>query len=222
MSISKKISRRGFPVFGKTKRIISLHDFRKTPEDLESAHARISALDADIVKICTMANSPHGQCSNAPAGSKREDSDGRFLHGRYPVSRRGFFRGVAALRFVYSAFQRERTLAPGQLTFEEMRDIYRYDQIDDKTEVFGVIADPVGHSLSPLLHNRAFAELGMNRVYLPFRVPQDQISRFFDDAVELGIRGLSVTIPHQGKGVGASDKIDRPGRRDWRVQYGHF
>jgi 3-dehydroquinate dehydratase / shikimate dehydrogenase len=186
------------PRFGKTKRIISLHDFRKTPDDLESIHARMAALDADIVKITTMANSPHDNVRMLRLVRDAKIPTIGFCMGDIGIPSR-VLSGRCGAPFVYSAFQRERTLAPGQLTFEEMRDIYRYDQIDDKTEVFGVIADPVGHSLSPLLHNRAFASLGMNRVYLPFRVPQDQLSQFFEDAAELGIRGLSVTIPHKEK-----------------------
>ena len=47
------------PRFGKTKRIISLHDFTKTPENLTEIHQRLAALDADVVKIATMANTPH-------------------------------------------------------------------------------------------------------------------------------------------------------------------
>src|ERR1041384_2723686 len=47
------------PRYGKTKRIVSLHDFRKTPDNLEEIHARLSTLDADIVKISTLADHPH-------------------------------------------------------------------------------------------------------------------------------------------------------------------
>src|SRR5437870_13517814 len=47
------------PRFGKTKRIISYHNFQETPEDLNHLHARLSALNADVVKIATMAHSPH-------------------------------------------------------------------------------------------------------------------------------------------------------------------
>ena len=47
------------PRYGKTKRIVSLHNFRETPENLEEIHARLASLDADIVKIATMANDPH-------------------------------------------------------------------------------------------------------------------------------------------------------------------
>jgi 3-dehydroquinate dehydratase / shikimate dehydrogenase len=99
--------------------------------------------------------------------------------------------------FTYATFHHERVLAPGQLSFQQMTEIYHYDQIDADTEVYGVIADPIGHSLSPLIHNVAFRQLKLNKVYIPIRVPREDLSRFIDDATGLGIRGLSVTIPHK-------------------------
>ena len=58
-SIWKRTSPARFRRFGKTKRIISYHNFRKTPDDLRELHDRLAALDPDIVKIATMANDPH-------------------------------------------------------------------------------------------------------------------------------------------------------------------
>ncbi len=78
-----------------------------------------------------------------------------------------------------------------------MTEIYHYDQIDAQTEVYGVIADPVGHSLSPQIHNAAFAHLKLNKVYVPFRVPREDLAPVHRRRAGLGIRGLSVTIPHK-------------------------
>ena len=77
--------------------------------------------------------------------------------------------------FTYATFHHERTLAPGQLSFQQMTEIYHYDQINAETTVYGVIGDPIGHSLSPLIHNAAFRRLGINAVYVPFRVPREQL-----------------------------------------------
>jgi 3-dehydroquinate dehydratase/shikimate dehydrogenase len=60
-----------------------------------------------------------------------------------------------------------------------------------------VIADPVAHSLSPQIHNAAFSAAGIDAVYVPFRVPVDTLGQFVEDMPRLGIRGLSVTIPHK-------------------------
>jgi shikimate dehydrogenase len=65
------------------------------------------------------------------------------------------------------------------------------------TTVVGVIGDPVTHSLSPLLHNTAFAELGLDWVSLGFPVPTGSAAAALSGAAALGIRGLSVTMPHK-------------------------
>jgi 3-dehydroquinate dehydratase/shikimate dehydrogenase len=99
--------------------------------------------------------------------------------------------------FAYAAFNKERGIAPGLPSFEEMRQIYHYDGIRGDTEVFGVIGDPVGHSLSPLIHNAAFRAAGINAVYLPFRVPRGDLQGFLKDFDGIPVHGYSVTIPHK-------------------------
>ncbi|RIK75787.1 MAG: shikimate dehydrogenase [Planctomycetota bacterium] len=99
--------------------------------------------------------------------------------------------------FTFATFHHERALAPGQLSFAQMTETYHYDQITAATKVFGVIADPVGHSLSPLVHNAAFAHAGIDAVYVPFRVPKEHLDDFLASADEWDLHGLSVTIPHK-------------------------
>ena len=69
----------------------------------------------------------------------------------------------------------------------------------------GVIGDPVAHSLSPLLHNAAFAEMGLDWVSVGFRVPEGSAAQALVGARALGLRGLSVTMPHKGA---AADLVD--------------
>ncbi|MHC4702935.1 MAG: shikimate dehydrogenase, partial [Planctomycetota bacterium] len=90
--------------------------------------------------------------------------------------------------------------------------------IDRETELFGVIADPVGHSLSPAIHNACFGEQGMNRLYLPLLVQggRQEFDSFLRNAFErkwLNFRGFSVTIPHKQSAldyVRASDGFVEP------------
>jgi 3-dehydroquinate dehydratase/shikimate dehydrogenase len=182
--------------YGRTKRIISLHDYRKTPDDLSEIHARLTTLDPDIIKLATTANQPHDNLrmlqlvkqSKVPTvGICMGDigTPSRILAGRFGAP------------FTFATFHHERTLAPGQLSYQQMTDIYHYDRIDAETVVYGVVGDPIGHSLSPMVHNAAFRRLGINAVYAPFRVPREHLSQFLDDAPALGIKGLSVTIPHK-------------------------
>jgi len=92
--------------------------------------------------------------------------------------------------------------APGQLTLGQFKELYRHDSIDASTELFGVIADPVAHSLSPAIHNACFADKQMNRLYLPLLVEggRGQLYDFLDNVLArpwLDFRGFSVTIPHK-------------------------
>ncbi len=207
------------PRFGKTQRIVSYHDFSATPDDLESLHARMASLDADVVKIACMGHSTRDnlrclnlmRCSDVPTVAICMGEIGtpsRILAARFGAP------------FTYATFHHERTLAPGQLSFDEMANNYHYDRIDEQTEVYGVIADPIGHSLSPIIHNAAFRELGLNKMYVPFRVPREDLNTFLEACREMGVSGLSVTIPHKEtvirrlthvdgavKGIGAANTI---------------
>lgn len=184
------------PRFGKTKRIISYHNFRKTPEDLRDIHQRMSQLDPDIVKLATMANDPHDNLRMLETMEQSEIPTVGMCMGDIGTPSR-ILSAKFGGPFTYATFHHERTLAPGQLSFKQMTEIYRYNKIGPNTAVYGVIADPVGHSLSPHVHNAAFEAEGLDAVYCPFRVPSDTLDQFIKDAPRLGIRGLSVTIPHK-------------------------
>jgi 3-dehydroquinate dehydratase/shikimate dehydrogenase len=195
------------PRFGKTKRIISYHNFQETPENLPALHSKMAAMDADIVKIATMAHSPHDylkllrimRYSRVPTiGICMGDigTPSRILCAKFGSP------------FTYASYHAERMLAPGQLTWQQMKDVYHYEQITPESEIFGVIADPVAHSFSPLIHNAAFMHAKMNRVYVPFRVPREELPQFMHDCRELGVKGLSVTIPHKEEILHHVHKID--------------
>ncbi len=102
----------------------------------------------------------------------------------------------------FASLDEQAATAPGQLTVGALKRLYRYDRLDAATELFGVIADPVGHSLSPAIHNACFADQGMNRLYLPLLVQggETEFDQFLDNVVArpwLDFRGFSVTIPHK-------------------------
>ncbi len=195
------------PRYGSTKRVISRHDFRKTPDHLDMLHTQLCNCDADIVKIATMSNHPHDNVrmlklierSSVPTiGICMGDigTPSRILAGRFGAP------------FTYATFHHERALAPGQLSFQQMTDVYHYDSIDKETATYGVIADPIGHSLSPLVHNAAFRAANIDAVYIPFRVPRADLSSFMADAGEFNMKGLSVTIPHKEAIAAKLTKVD--------------
>jgi 3-dehydroquinate dehydratase/shikimate dehydrogenase len=182
--------------YGKVKRIVSYHNLRETPADLESIYARMCEQDPDIVKISVSAQ--------APADNLRVL---RLMHEApkptiaHCMGDLGTYSRLLSLRcgapFTYAAFNKERNMAPGILSFHDLVKVYCADRIDRATRVYGVIGDPVGHSLSPLIHNRAMRTLGFNGLYVPFRVPRGELQSFVESFREVPVDGYSVTIPHK-------------------------
>ncbi len=76
-----------------------------------------------------------------------------------------------------------------------------------RTRLAAIIGDPVRHSLSPAMHNAAFAALGLDWVYLAFEVAEGNAQAAVDGARALGLVGLSVTMPHKGAVVNAVDRL---------------
>lgn len=187
---------RSIPRYGQTKRIVSMHNFERTPEDLDEIHARLAALDADVIKIATMANS-FTDCIRMLrlVASAKVPTIGLCMGDMGAITR------ILALKygapFTYTTLTSERRIAPGQITFNTMRDVYRPSEITDETQLFGVVADPVAHSLSPQIHNAAFHHDQLDCRYLPFRIPPDELPLFTQWCKDFGIGGLSVTIPHK-------------------------
>lgn len=193
--------------YGPTKRIISYHNFDETPDDISDIHARLAKLDADVVKIVTMANSPADNVRMLQLVRGAAIPTVGFCMGEFGIPSR-ILTGRYGAPFTYATFHRDRQMAPGQLTFDDMRDIYRYDQINQETGIFGVVADPVAHSLSPLIHNAALAHLGLNSVYLPFRVPDGALAETIRQFDTLGVTAYSVTLPHKESVVELADERD--------------
>lgn len=186
--------------YGKTRRIVSHHDFRGTPDDLEEIHARLCKLDPDVVKLVTMANSPRDNVRLLKLVAESDVPTVAFGMGDYGLLSRVLC-GKYGAPFTYATFNKDREMAPGQLSFEEMRDQYHYDRIDADTRVFGVLGDPIAHSFSPLIHNAAFRHEQLNCVYLPLRVPADEFVATLQAYTALDIQGYSVTIPHKEAAV---------------------
>lgn len=119
----------------------------------------------------------------------------------------------------FCSLEDDSATAPGQPTLIEMLNLYRWDRIDKDTQVFGVVGDPVKHSMSPRVFNQWFQEEDINAVYLPLRVRNTQrgLTEFLDACAKrdwLDLVGLSVTIPHKSSALDwAGDGADWMARR---------
>jgi 3-dehydroquinate dehydratase/shikimate dehydrogenase len=182
--------------FGQVKRIVSYHNLDAVPDELEALHERMCRQDPDVVKIAV---SPATAADNVRVLKLLKNSPVptvAICMGDLGTCTRILGAKLGA-PFTYAAFNKERNIAPGILSMQELQRIYHYESINADTQVFGVIGDPVGHSLSPLIHNRAFQKLGINAVYAPFRVPRGELESFVEQFEIIPVQGYSVTIPHK-------------------------
>ncbi len=170
--------------------LLSVHDFERTP-DLPGSMNSPPHGGVDAVKIAAEARSIHDSLRllRLARGSKS------FV--AVPMGEAGLPARILALRegsaLAYAPVA--AATAPGQVSLYELKHLYRAHALTRRTRVYGVIGDPIGHSLSPLLHNTGFAARRVDAVYLPFLVRQ--LSDFLASVPEFGVRGFSVTIPHK-------------------------
>ena len=193
------------------KLIVSVHDFEGTPDDLDALYERIAGRpNPDIVKIATTATDIRDNLRLFEVLRKATLPTIALAMGERGVISRILSPKFGSLLTFASLGEGEGS-APGQLTIEELLNVYRYREINPETELFGVAANPVGHSMSPLIHNAAFAELGLNCVYVPFLV--DDVTDFLKRFRTLPVKGFSVTIPHKEKALESADEVDALTRR---------
>jgi 3-dehydroquinate dehydratase/shikimate dehydrogenase len=186
-------------------RMVSRHDFMRTPSNLEALYQRLSRLGADWVKIAV---TPRTQSDNARLLAMTRRHRRRVIAvamGAVGVPGR-VLALAAGSALTYAAPDRGRATAPGQPALAELRERYRADRINSRTRVYGLLGRPVAHSLSPAMHNAAFARARLNAVYLPFeaRSPRELL----DCLAPLRIAGLSVTHPHKEAILRHLDALD--------------
>jgi 3-dehydroquinate dehydratase/shikimate dehydrogenase len=170
--------------------LLSVHDFARTPVLPRTvsppAHGGIDAVKiaaqartiADSVRLLRLARRSRNFVA-VPMGEVG-------LPARILALREG-----SALAYAPVA----QATAPGQVSLEQLTSLYRAHALNKATRVYGVIGDPIGHSLSPLLHNTGFAARHVNAVYVPFLA--HRLGDFLSAVREFGVRGFSVTLPHK-------------------------
>ncbi len=182
--------------FKDVKRIVSYHNLRDMPADLEKIHAKMCKQDADVVKLAVAAHESKDNLRmlNLLRGAPKPTIAVCIGDLGLPSRILGPCLGTP---FTYGAFNKERGVTPGMPSYDELKNVYDLERLDANTVIYGVVGDPVGHSLSPLIHNKTFRKQGINAVYIPFRVTRGELPAFVKAFDKLPVRGYSVTIPHK-------------------------
>lgn len=172
--------------------MLSMHDFDRTPR-LPSSVSCPPQGEVDVVKVAANAKTIADSVRLLRLARRS-----RCFVG-VPMGEIGFPGRLLALRegsaLAYAPIG--EATAPGQVGLRELKYLYRAHLLTRKTEVYGVIGDPIRHSLSPLMHNTGFAARRRDAVYLPFLV--HDLKDFLSAIPEFGVCGFSVTIPHKEK-----------------------
>jgi len=186
----------------KGRLILSAHNFKTKFENIKKLYRGIlTAYPVAIPKLVYTANHIN-DCFEA-FDILHQTSDDCIV---WCMGQAGLISRIIAKKLssfvAFACIDEQSATAPGQLTIEQFKDLYRFEDINSNTELFGVIADPVDHSLSPEIHNACFADKGMNKLYLPLLVQggQDKFNKFLDNIILrkwLHFKGFSVTIPHK-------------------------
>ena len=182
-------------VTGRGGRVIrSMHDFTGVPGDLARRVTSLAHHPGEIPKAALLPKNAADLVRLLAAFTDLEGVE-KILLG---MGDTGFPTRVLAPRLgsflCYTSAARAQA-APGQVDPLTLERTYNFRSITPRTQVYGVIGSPIMHSLSPLIHNRGFAAIGFDAVYLPFLV--DDLDGFWAAADCLEIKGLSVTVPHK-------------------------
>ena len=175
--------------------ILSFHDYRAT-RVLEKTLAKMLAIPADYYKIVTTATT----ISDNVTVMKflQTQSDKHALVGLC-MGEQGIISRVLGVRagsmFTFAAVSADQRTAPGQISAQQLRSIYRIDQVDAATRVYGVAGDPVAHSLSPVIMNTALRRENVNAVYLALHAKT--LKDLLYCVREIPLHGLSITMPYK-------------------------
>ncbi|HJS50881.1 MAG TPA: shikimate dehydrogenase [Pyrinomonadaceae bacterium] len=184
-------------------RICSVHEGETDRLDVESIYEELKATDASVIKIAVAADDAtdaipiwkllkKAKSENKPVIPVAMGEGGRWVRILGPAH--GSF-------MTYSSLETGSETALGQISAEDLVNVFRVKELDEETEVYGIIAGDTSYSVSPWMHNAAFKEMGMNRVFLPLQTNDlDEFMRLMVDEtreVELNFRGFSVTNPHK-------------------------
>lgn len=192
--------------------IISWHHFETTPP-LDPVLKRMRRIPADVYKLVGTARKPTDTgrilaatklCPKVPLVT--------LAMGEIGFPSRVLSTAMGAT-FTYAAPAHVQGTASGQVNARQLRSLYRIDKFTRAAKIYAVVADPVRHSVSPTVHNRAFQSKRLDAVYVPLLVSANQLRDFFLFADQMPLAGFSVTIPHKRRIMRYLDAVDPLARR---------
>ena len=179
-----------------TRIVRSWHCFGSFSQDLENQFSRLKEAGGDVLKLAVSISTTQEAVRLLEWMESIQESTPVAILGM------GVFGQVARLlggflgnQWTYVAEYERSRVAPGQFTLTQARDWYRMTGWNTPPPIYGVLGNPVQHSLSPLIQNQLFQHYRLANIYLPF--PLDEVDSWFSYTgnSKLDFRGFSVTLP---------------------------
>lgn len=187
--------------------VLSAHADRPLP-DLKERYAAMRASSAEVVKLAVLVDRLTDVLPLFDLADAQEQEPGHVL---IAMGEAGIVSRVLSARLKNRWIYAGDAAAPGQLPSARLQREFRIDRVRPDAAVYGVVGNPVAHSLSPAMHNAGFAALGLNAVYVPLQAADaDDFVRF---ARAIGLRGASITAPFKIALMEAVDEVDPVARR---------
>ena len=192
--------------------VVSWHHFETTPP-IDPVLKRMCKVPADVYKLVSTSRKPTDTGRILAALAKHPKVPMVTLAmGEIGFPTRVLSTAMGAA-FTYAAPAHAQGTASGQVNARQLRTMYRLDKFTKAAKIFAVIGDPIKHSVSPQVHNRAFQSKRMDAVYVPLLVKPTQLRDLFSFAEELPLAGFSVTIPHKRRIMRYLDSVDDLAKR---------
>jgi 3-dehydroquinate dehydratase/shikimate dehydrogenase len=181
--------------------IVSSHDFTGRPDRLYNILGELNGLHADVTKIVWTARTVRDNLEAFEILQNKQKPTIALCMGEAGLISRILAKKFGAF-LTFASLDSSTGTAPGQIPIADMKRLYRWDAINAKTKVYGVVGNPIGHSMSPAIHNAAFDHVGHDGVYLPLLVESgyESFKAFMESFLHfdgLDLAGLSITIPHK-------------------------
>ncbi|HXW13869.1 MAG TPA: shikimate dehydrogenase [Terriglobia bacterium] len=175
--------------------ILSFHDFRATKR-LDEWLEKMLAYPADFYKVVSTATTLSDNVTMIKFLAREGD---RHSMVSMCMGEQGIISRVLGVRagsvFTFASAGVGQETAPGQVSAQELRSVYRIEQVDVATRVYGVVGNPIAHSLSPAIMNAAFRRENVNAVYLALHAKT--LKDLLTCIQEIPIHGISVTMPYK-------------------------
>ena len=192
----------------KSKIILSYHNFKNTPQDLEKIAVKMAKQNPYCIKIATM----------------MQDINDNFtifrLLQKFPnliafgMGEKGELSRILCLKygspFTYTYLPEKSAVAPGQIDLDSLSNLYHFQTINSQTAVFGLIGENIAKSFSRAYHNKHFSSRKIDACFVNFPIDcQAELTTFLKNFLLFEWEGAAITMPYKQKILSLVESVDK-------------